>query len=604
MENVQIKFLGYNENTTVKKVREDFSNENGIGEPLKSKILNLRDDYVGKLDAIIAILTGIRTKNTSTIEEPTKTIMKNYRTIISRRRNDDGTSIDDDNTSKLTQCILTNTTGFVHNNSGLSSEERKKMRDVSKSTYDNFINNINQKYNENIEIFTLGDVYNMMSEWKGWGMCDENRSEERSNIKKENVLKVFKVKSMQSENREIQDTKENKDINIEGENININNDLQFPKNLILYGPPGTGKTYNTAIYAAAICENKTLEDMSDLAYEDVMKKYKELKDEKEHIAFTTFHQSYGYEEFIEGIRPVLSSEDKSVRDNQRTDSKSKKLEYEIKDGIFKKFCDKAGKDTNENYVFIIDEINRGNISKIFGELITLIEETKRKDMTEGASAKLPYSHSDFSVPSNVYIIGTMNTADRSIALMDTALRRRFRFIEMMPDSSLLKDIKIEDAETEIDFPKMLETINKRIEFLFDREHTIGHAFFMGLQGCSITKLADVFKNSVIPLLQEYFYEDYEKIRLVLGDTSKKEEKYQFIKKENIKPKDLFNCNTELDDGNKYTINSEAFSEIKSYIGIYEKIDEASNSGAEQAENENEGEAENESNNIDESNAAE
>ena len=181
----------------------------------------------------------------------------------------------------------------------------------------------------------------------------------------------------------------------------------------------------------------------------------------------------------------------------------------------------------EPYVFIIDEINRGNISKIFGELITLIENTKRAGMPEAASALLPYSDEPFSVPSNVYLLGTMNTADRSIALMDTALRRRFQFEEMMPNSQVLRDIQADTVEKDgvtLDVAEMLDTINQRIEYLFDREHTIGHAFFTELKDdATIEKLASIFMKSVIPLLQEYFYEDYSKIMLILGDNGKKDD---------------------------------------------------------------------------------
>ena len=221
------------------------------------------------------------------------------------------------------------------------------------------------------------------------------------------------------------------------------------------------------------------------------------------------------------------------------------------------------------YVFIIDEINRGNISKIFGELITLIENTKREGMDEAASAILPYSNQPFSVPSNVYILGTMNTADRSIALMDTALRRRFQFVEMMPDADLLDKVVIEG----LNIGKMLQTINKRIEFLYDREHTIGHAFFMGLKAePTIEKLASIFSKSVIPLLQEYFYEDYQKIQLVLGDNAKKDEDgdIKFIKDKKVVAKDIFVGNVEdvIDLPEKsYSINSEALFNIESYKKI-------------------------------------
>lgn len=224
----------------------------------------------------------------------------------------------------------------------------------------------------------------------------------------------------------------------------------------------------------------------------------------------------------------------------------------------------------EPYVFIIDEINRGNISKIFGELITLIEGTKRAGMEEAASAVLPYSGDTFSVPSNVYILGTMNTADRSIALMDTALRRRFQFIEMMPDANVLRKIGADKVE-DLDVAAMLETINERITFLYDREHTIGHAFFTKLaKDSSIDVLRSIFEKSVIPLLQEYFYEDYQKIQLVLGDNGKKEDDTKFILDEDVKVKDIFKGNA--DDivdlpEKKYSINKKAFDNIDAYKQI-------------------------------------
>lgn len=223
------------------------------------------------------------------------------------------------------------------------------------------------------------------------------------------------------------------------------------------------------------------------------------------------------------------------------------------------------------FVFIIDEVNRGNISKIFGELITLIEETKRAGAPEAMEATLPYSGEPFSVPSNVYILGTMNTADRSIALMDTALRRRFEFTEMMPDSKVLESLGIGTiavGDDELNVAKMLDVINERIEYLFDREHTIGHAFFTKLaDDPSIETLADIFQKNVIPLLQEYFYEDYEKIQLVLGDNSKEDE-FKFILDRPIKVKDIFNGNPDIDLPEKgYTVQHEAFLKLESYKQI-------------------------------------
>ena len=347
---------------------------------------------------------------------------------------------------------------------------------------------------------------------------------------------------------------------------------EFDKNVIFYGPPGTGKTYTTAKRAVAICDKIAEEDLID--YSEIMKRYNELK-KKNRIEFITFHQSYGYEEFIEGIKPIILNED-----DESNSENSQEIKYEIVDGIFKKFCDEARKaqdKENNEYVFIIDEINRGNISKIFGELITLIETTKRTGKKECISTKLPYSKEEFTVPDNVYIIGTMNTADRSIALMDTALRRRFKFEEMLPDYHLLEDIFVEDKGTKVNIGAMLKVINERIEYLYDREHTIGHAVFLEKMendkiDIDINKLENIFKKNIIPLLQEYFYEDYEKIRIVLGDNAKDEDE-QFILAVSI-PKDIF----EGDIGDidipekKYIIKYENFRNIMAYKNISKKKD--------------------------------
>ena len=240
--------------------------------------------------------------------------------------------------------------------------------------------------------------------------------------------------------------------------------------------------------------------------------------------------------------------------------------------MFKAFCIHAEK-AAEPYVFIIDEINRGNISKIFGELITLIEDKKRAGAEEAMEATLPYSKNPFSVPGNVHIIGTMNTADRSIALMDTALRRRFDFVEMMPDYDLLKERvgTIEADGEKLDVAEMLEVMNRRIECLFDREHVIGHSCFLKLEDDrTVEALAGIFSKNVIPLLQEYFFEDYEKIQLVLGDNAK-EEGYKFVRDEKLKPRDIFRASRGDPDidlpEKRYSIQQDAFSKLRSYAGI-------------------------------------
>ncbi|EDO7753814.1 AAA domain-containing protein [Campylobacter coli] len=368
-------------------------------------------------------------------------------------------------------------------------------------------------------------------------------------------------------------------------------------NQILYGSPGTGKTYHTIDKALEILgENLKSRDEKKAKFDEYVKNGQ--------IVFITFHQSYGYEEFVEGIKPMMSN-----------GANSRELKYEIKDGVFKELCEKAlenrdsiknfnfyidklkekvkiddnnpekyfelpntkysiqyrnGKtfrikfdDMSKNhkdypvsidnieklyktsnideiynsayvrailnylklqgledykekdekvnlpYIIIIDEINRGNVSKIFGELITLIEASKRIGEKEELKVTLPYSGKEFGVPKNVYIIGTMNTADRSITSLDTALRRRFEFIEMMPDVSKLSM----DCEG-INLQELLKAINTRIEYLLDREKTIGHAFFISVE--NLEDLKKVFKNKIIPLLQEYFYNDYALIDAVLN----------------------------------------------------------------------------------------
>ena len=225
----------------------------------------------------------------------------------------------------------------------------------------------------------------------------------------------------------------------------------------------------------------------------------------------TFHQNYAYEDFVEGIRPKLTGDDEGT---QALGLASTDLAYELRHGIFRRLCEAAEKRPDQPFVLIIDEINRGNIPKIFGELITLIEPSKRLGKTDEVKVTLPYSGDEFGVPQNLYIIGTMNTADRSIQQLDTALRRRFTFVEIMPDPD--NDLISEDIDG-VDCRKLLRAMNERIALLLDREHQIGHTYLLGVE--TMEALAERFRNQVFPLLQEYFYDDWRKIHAVLGENA-------------------------------------------------------------------------------------
>jgi 5-methylcytosine-specific restriction protein B len=438
-------------------------------------------------------------------------------------------------------------------------------------------------------------------------------------------------------------------------------------NRIFYGPPGTGKTYTTIEAALKIVDPAFFTNNLSPSREAQKKRFDELS-EAGQIRFVTFHQSFSYEDFVEGLR--ASSENGSIlysvepgifkslcrdaEDNITTSENpfskalillqekcansperlvaatksGKKFEFEYDGGLtFKVFplnsasenpryfaniehvrrlysigdglniynkayvegllaflkaeCglpDKpAGqdqKDKQKNYVLIIDEINRGNISKIFGELITLIEASKRIGQDEELRVQLPYSKESFGVPSNVYLIGTMNTADRSLAGLDIALRRRFTFEEMPPRPELLDDIDVFDEREEyaVNIEQMLCKMNERIEVLLDRDHCLGHAYFMPLKkGKSLKKLAFIFRQQILPLLEEYFFEDWERIAWVLNDQNKKQDEHKFLKNASADLSSLSNLfGDKVPSGlqdRRWHINEDAFGKIESYLGI-------------------------------------
>lgn len=277
---------------------------------------------------------------------------------------------------------------------------------------------------------------------------------------------------------------------------------QFPLNQILYGPPGTGKTYHTVIKALEIINNRpfTEQETTKEKYDnELLPEFNRLKKQGQ-IQFLTFHQNYSYEDFMVGIRPDLQNG---------------QISYKLYEGPFKQIANRARKDSNNNYVLIIDEINRGNISKIFGELITLIETDKRAGNKHELSTPLLYhkdEENEFSVPNNLYLIGTMNTADKSIALVDIALRRRFVFEEMMPNAALLN--KVEG----FDLPGWFTKLNQKITAELDRDHQIGHSYFIGIE--TIADLQQAFYQCILPLLKEYFYGNPEKLKEIIpGFTS-------------------------------------------------------------------------------------
>ncbi len=584
----------------------------------------------------------------------------------------------------------------------IGESEDKTINYLAKNKVDDYNTQFNKKtydyknLNNDIDLIIDKIIENM--QW--FAKLPLNEIQDRNDLSKSNN------KEIRNDGSEMSNKKENKNLSL---------------NQILYGPPGTGKTYHTIDKALEILG----ENLESRDRDEKKAKFDEyVKDGQ--IVFTTFHQSYGYEEFVEGIKPMMNNE-----------ANSQEIQYEIKDGIFKDICNRALEnyensnlnteelrekiklrekvekflnrllETNEpisktkggnffinsfnnntieiysedverfdgifklslstfitllksniefnsavemfkkvfdrdyadrthtyyfnlvnkfkeyekqavlktednkissnslnSYIIIIDEINRGNVSKIFGELITLIEPSKRIGESEELKVTLPYSGKKFGVPKNVYILGTMNTADRSITSLDTALRRRFEFVEMMPDPDLLKNVFIckdvenpnkdedylgDDAKTE-GFAEILQniliSINKRIEFLLDREKTIGHAFFMSEavkfnkdNWCkpdkyeedwyvlSISKLKSIFQNKIIPLLQEYFYNDYALISAVLNDNGmieKCEKNDKYLQK----IKNLDNVDSEKIIYNIASFDNKIWNDIKTYQAIY------------------------------------
>ena len=388
----------------------------------------------------------------------------------------------------------------------------------------------NEVYNDFKTLFEYYLAYaKYITYEKNWSRISESKEELKIAYENElnKILETLEKLNSEKINSMVDEKEEN--------SIHIKKDFNFPLNTILYGPPGTGKTYNSVFYSVGIIEKD--ESIFKLKNDDkVFKKFKEYKD-KNLIKFITFHQSYGYEDFIEGIRPHLEDE-------------SKDLKYMLHSGIFKDMCSRAKNDKENNYILIIDEINRGNISKIFGELISLIEPSKREGEKEEMEVILPYSKEKFTIPKNLYIIGTMNTADRSIALLDIALRRRFNFIEIMPEYNVLKEV--EDIKVNL----LLSSINEKIEFLLDREHTIGHSYFLNIS--TFEELVKVFKNSIIPLLQEYFYDDFEKIKTIFSNNG-------FIISKNIS---LNNQRKSI-----YKLNEEALKDKNNYKKIYLSVED-------------------------------
>ena len=345
----------------------------------------------------------------------------------------------------------------------------------------------------------------------------EKVKEQKNQFISENKNLKLKPKS---KGKKISEVDIDEQIEFEGvtEDEEVEDEIEVDKhqlNLILYGLPGTGKTVLAIKKAVEIIDPEFDAENFDF----VLQKFKKLKEEKR-IKFITFHQSYSYEDFIEGYKY----------------DKEKKIPKE-EPGILKKFIETM-KGNSGNFVLIIDEINRGNIANIFGDIITLIEPDKRAGEKFETEIELPYSHDPFSIPNNLYIIGTMNTADRSIALLDMALRRRFKFEEVLPNSKIIEDsIKSNFPTRWKAIIDIFEILNKRIEILIDKDHTIGHSYFMNLK--NEIELYDVWYSQILPLLKEYFYNDWISLKKILGIYQEKDGKeWGFIKELKLEYKNV------------------------------------------------------------------
>lgn len=462
----------------------------------------------------------------------------------------------------------------IKNNELFISVNSKKniqvLKNIKQGDYILFVNQENIVGEPNYNSIKISGICKAKEDFKVEGIFNNNK-----NYK-------FSVDYIVQENRAQENFKSIVDFNINNEGWKISKAIfNKPLNTILSGPPGTGKTYNLSRESIKImnhlwymknCSNNSKYIENIRRIDNILK--------KNWLKFCTFHQSYGYEDFIEGLKSDGSGnfkpEDgifKEIAIEALYDGLKfyKKVDIEINKERLNKseinrlkkklvleniyYSDSFDFENSNNYVMVIDEINRGNISRIFGELITLLEEDKRLTKDNQMIVNLPYSKEPFCLPPNLYIVGTMNTSDKSIALMDIALRRRFEFKEMMPKPSLLTTV---DG---INLKEMLEIINKRIEFLYDRDYMIGHSYLINAKNSE--EISRIFKNKIIPLLQEYFYDDWEKIGLILGGIGRSKNDNYIVYKEEIKASDLFK-------------DSSSASKIKYYIKYDIGIEELKN----------------------------